>query len=229
MTCQAEAKRKRTRILVATLVVIGCHGSIASAQVTINGGLGWSGGYGTGGSSAQLRTNAAGATPPPFTLFTVDSRVTPSPGGEVRVGVSITPRVAIEGGALFSRPRLGFSIAGDREAAAQEFEGESLQHYVFDAALLWNVPVIHRPKFRTFAIGGGGYVRELHQDRTLVESGQIYYLGGGARYWVRGGAESNRSIGLRGDVRINMRRNGIDFDNESRIYPTISVLMFVAL
>jgi hypothetical protein len=229
MTRHSEAQRKRTRILVATLVVIGCHASIASAQVTINGGLGWSGGYDTGGSSAQLRTNAAGATPPPFTLFTVDSRVTPSPGAEVRVGVSITPRLAIEGGALFSRRRLGFTIADDREAAAQEFEGESLQHYVFDAALLWHVPVMHRPRFRMFAVGGGGYVRQLHQDRTLVQSGQIYYLGGGARYWVRGSPESNRSIGLRGDVRINMRRNGIDFDNESRIYPTISVLMFLAL
>jgi hypothetical protein len=215
-------------ILVAAALVVGTA-SAAHAQVTINGGLGWSGGYGIGDATAQLRTNATGTTPPPFTLFNVDSRIDPAPGAEFRVGVAITPRVAIEGGALFARRRLAFSISGDPEVAPQDLDGENLQHYVFDAGVLWELPVARRSRFRTFASGGGGYVRQLHQDRTLVESGQVYYLGGAARYWLRGGPVSNRSFGVRGDVRLNLRRNGIDFDNESRFYPTVSLTLFVGL
>lgn len=215
----------RQLIVAAVLVLVTT--AAAEAQVTISGGLGWSGGYGIGDATAQLRTNATGTTPPPFTLFNVDSRIASAPGGEVRVGVGITRRVAIDGGVLFARRRLSFSIGGDPESTAQDFDGESLQHYVFDAGVLWELPVARQPRFRTFATGGAGYVRQLHQDRTLVESGQVFYLGGAARYWLRGTADSNRSLGLRTDVRFNLRRNGIDFENQSRTYPTVSLSLFL--
>jgi hypothetical protein len=217
----------RQAIAALVCLCVGC--GIAQAQVTVNGGLGWSGGHDVGAATATLRTNAPGATPPPFTLFNVDTRMEPSPGGEVRVGVAIGSRFTIEGGALLARRQLAFSITGDRESSAQQFEGETVHHYVFDAGLQWELPVARGPRLRTFAGGGAGYLRELHQDRTLVESGQVYYFGGGMRYWLRGRPESSRSLGLRGDVRLNLRRNGIDFDDRTRLYPTVSLLMFLAL
>ena len=216
------------RTLAVALMALALSAPAANAQISIGGGLVWSGGYDLGGASAQLRTNAAGATPPPFTLFHVDSRIAPAPGGEFRVGVEIG-RLTVEGGASVARRQLGFSISGDPETGAQHFDGESLQHFVFDAGLLWELPVIRAPRLRTFAAGGAGYLRQLHQDRTLVQSGQVYYLGGGARLWLRGRPESNRSIGVRGDVRLNLRRHGIDFADEARIYPTLSLLMFLGL
>lgn len=203
--------------------------SAAQAQVTINGGLGWSGGYDIGGASAQLRTNAPGTTTPPFTLFSLDSRIVPSPGGEVRVGVAITPRVTVEGGVLLAQRRLAFRITGDPETGAQQFDGETLHHYVFDAGVLWDLPMLRRARVRAFAAGGAGYLRQLHQDRTLVESGQIYYVGAGARYWLRGRPTSPLSLGIRGDVRLNLRRHGIDFEDRMRTYPTASLLLFFGL
>ena len=217
----------RVRFALVALLCIGI--GEAGAQVTINGGLGWSGGYDIGASSAQLRTNAPGATTPPFTLFSVDSRIAPSPGGEVRVGVALTPRFSVEGGVLLANRRLAFAVSGDPESGAQQLDGETLHHYVFDAGVMWELPVLRRSRVRTFASGGAGYLRQLHQDRTLVESGQVYYVGGGARYWLRGRPESSRSLGLRGDLRLNMRRHGIDFEDRSRIYPTLSLLMFLGL
>ena len=223
----------RRRLIVAALLTIAFAGAaqaqVAAGDVTINGGLSWSGGYGIGESSAQLRTNAPGTTPPPFTLFDVDSRIGAALGGEVRVGVAVAPRFTVEGGVVFARPRLSFNISGDPEAGTQELEGESLQHFLFDAAVLWQLPIARHPRWRSFAVAGGGYLRQLHQDRTLVESGQVYYFGGGARYWLRGRPESARSIGVRGDVRLNLRMQGIDFDNDLRVYPTLSLLMFLAL
>ncbi len=229
MTRRGEPGRRRiVRCLLAGLLVSGSY-SVADAQVTVNGGVGWSGGYDIGASSAELRTNATGTTAPPFTLFNVDSRISPAPGAEVRVGVAIVRRLTIEGGVLFSRRRLAFGITGDAESAAEEFEGESLQHYVFDAGLLWELPAARVDRLRLFAAGGAGYLRQLHQDRTLVASGQIYYVGGGARYWLRGRPDSDRSLGVRGDVRLNIRRNGIEFADRARLYPTLSLLMFLGL
>ena len=216
------------RTLVCAALFTAVNATVAHAQITITGGLAWSGGYDLGGSSAQLRTNATGTAPPQFTLFNVDSRLAPAPGAEARVGFALTPRLSVEGGVVFARRRLSFRISGDPESGNQEFDGESLQHFVFDGALLWELP-LRRDRVRTFALAGAGYLRQLHQDRTLVESGQTFSLGGGARYWLRGRPESNRSLGLRADVRVNLRRHGIDFDNAARVYPTLSLVMFLAL
>ena len=217
----------RRRAALVVLLFLGV--AEADAQVTISGGLGWSGGYDIGQSSAQLRPNSPGTTAPPFTLFTVDSRIAPSPGGEARVGVAITPRFTLEGGVLLANRRLAFAISADPERAAEQFEGETLHQYVFDAGVTWELPVVRRGRVRTFASGGAGYLRQLHQDRTLVETGQVYYVGGGARYWLRGRPASSRSLGIRSDLRLNVRRRGIDFEDRSRIYPTLSLLMFLAL
>ena len=201
----------------------------ADAQVTISAGPEWLGGHPIGTSTAELRTNAPGADPPPFTLFSVDSRIAPSAAGELRVGVQITSGLTIEGGAAFARRRVPFSISRDPEAASQEFEGESLQDYVFDAGLAWDLPQPRRARLRTFVLGGAGYLRQLHQDRMLVESGQLYYVGGGARYWLWHRPGSARSFGVRGDLRLNVRRDGIDFETKARLSPSFSLLLFVAL
>ena len=202
----------------------------ADAQVTIDAGATWLGGYPIGVSDAQLRTNAPGATPPPFTLFSVDSRLDGAVGGEVRGGVEVGKGLAIEGSAAFARRRLSFAIANDPEAPAQAFAGESVQHYEFGAGLTWTLPRLRTDRLRSFAAAGATYLRELHQDRTLVESGQVYYAGGGARYWLWGRpGSSSRGLGLRGDLRFNIRRHGIDFDDQARHYPSLSLLLFLAL
>jgi hypothetical protein len=231
MTWLAEASsRRRPRLPVVMVCVWACLlANVAQAQVTVNGGVGWSGGYDIGRSAAELRTNSPGSFTPPFTLFRVDSRISPSPGGEVRVGVALPRDLTLEGGVLFARRRLAFRITGDTETTSPQLDGETLQHYVFDAGLLWELPVLRGALVRTFAGGGAGYLRQLHQDRTLVETGEIYYVGGGARYWLRGRPTSSRSLGIRGDLRLNVRRRGIDFENRTRTHPTASLLMFIGL
>jgi hypothetical protein len=122
-----------------------------------------------------------------------------------------------------------FAISRDAESTSQEYEGASLHQYVFDGAVMWRLRMERSPRVTPFVVGGAGYLRQLHEERTLVESGQLYYAGGGARFWLRGSATSSRSLGLRTDVRVNIRRRGIDFDNAVRVYPTVSALLFVGL
>jgi hypothetical protein len=232
----------KAAVFTRTAATVACIGALASVPVhaqdppslrehrlTVGGGVTWSGGYDVGDATAQLRGNGTGAAPPSFTLFTADSRVSSATGPEIKVGFAITRGLLIEAGGSVSRPRIGVSIAGDGEAPAQQLPGEELRQYLFDGSLSWQLPVRMGGRLAPFVIGGAGYLRQLHEDRTLGETGQIYYAGGGVRYFLRGGHGDPWPVGVRGDVRVNARRRGIDFDNTMRVYPALSLQLFVGL
>lgn len=222
--------------------VLGCLGCLivpvlASAQsaepatlrahrATVSGGVTWSGSYSIGSRNATLRTSAVGAAPPPFTLFSAASTVESIAGFEGRVGFTLTRSLAVEVGGTFVRPKVSIAISADPEAASQVLEGEELHQYVFDAAAVWQLPFRFGRRARPFVSGGSGYLRQLHQGRTMVETGQIYYTGAGLRYWLRGGDGIKRSLGLRADARATWRKDGIDFDNRTRRFPAISGFAF---
>ncbi|HYE88586.1 MAG TPA: hypothetical protein VEA16_19625 [Vicinamibacterales bacterium] len=203
--------------------------SLRPGHVTISAGVAVSGPYGVGDATAELRSNRPGPAPPPFTLFRADSRVTRATSPEFRVGLALSRRLAIEAGASLSRPRITVAIADDLEAPAQQLAGERLQQYLFDAALTWQLPIRVGGRLAPFVAAGGGYLRQLHEDRMLAETGELYFAGAGARYWLRGRSGSSMALGFRGDVRANVRRNGIDFANKERVFPSLSVSVFLGL
>jgi hypothetical protein len=226
------------RVLLAALIALFLAPGAAAAQeapalrahhFTIGAGVVWSGAYDLGAATAGLRGNGPGATAPPFTLFTADSRVTSAAAPEVRVGFALSRTIAAEFGLALTRPHVGVAIAGDAEAAAQQLLGEELQQYIFEGGVTWQLPLGTGRRFAPFLSGGAALLRQLHEDRTLAESGQVYHGGVGARYWLRGGRGPSRAIGVRGDARMNFRRNGIDFEDKMRSYPTFSLSLFVGL
>jgi len=216
-------------LVMATAAFAQDSPALREHRVTINAGAIVLGGYDIGSSSAKLRGNGTGSTPSSFTLLVADSAFTRVTAPELRVGVSLTKRVAIEFGATFGHPRIGIGISGDAESAAQQLPGETLEQYLFDGGVNWQVPLNLGRHLAPFVTAGAGYLRQLHEDRTLVETGQNYYAGGGARYWLRGGHGEAWPAGLRGEFRVNMRRRGIDFEDKMRAYPTVSVLFFIGV
>jgi hypothetical protein len=155
--------------------------------------------------------------------------VTSATAPELRVGFSLSRRLAAEFGLALARPHVAVAISGDAEAAAQQLPGEELQQYTFEGGVTWQLPFDTGDRFAPFLAGGAAYLRQLHEDRTLAESGQAYHAGVGARYWLRGGRGPTRALGLRGDARVNFRRNGIDFEDKTRTYPTFSLSLFIGL
>jgi hypothetical protein len=198
-------------------------------HVTISAGALWSGSYSIGDTPATLRSGTTGATPPPFTLFATESTIDQAAGFVIRAGFALTPSITIEGGGSFSRPSLSTQISQDAEQAAAAVASEPLQQYVFDAGALWYLPVHLGSRARLFAAGGGGYLRQLHEERTLVETGRVYYAGTGVNIWLRGGHAPTKSFGLRTDVRANWRQDGIEFGGKTRVFPTVTVLVFLGL
>jgi len=191
------------------------------------GGL-WLGGAGLGSNTAALRANTTGP-PAPFTLFTTDSRFGSAPGLDARVGFGLTKRITVELGLVYSRPELRTHVSNDVENAPALTVAESVEQYFIDGSVL-----VLLDRFalgdRTvpFVSGGAGYLRQLHEGLTLVETGQVYHVGGGLKHWLvlrdRG---FMRGAGVRVDGRVYFLVKGIEFDDTVRPHGAISGSLFV--
>lgn len=224
-------RRPLTVAIIGYIAVLGSTADAAAQSVSnlfrfqVAGGLSWTGSYPIGESSADLLQNVPGQTPPALTLFRTSSSFDSTPGFEGRFGVMITPRLMVEVGGTFAKPKIQVEIVQDTETSTTSFEGETVSQYVVDVSLLWEVPVPATARVRPFAVGGGGYLRQLHEDRSLVDTGQLYHIGGGARVFFHGAA-SGHPFGIRGDIQAAFRRDGIEFEEKRRVMPTASVLLF---
>lgn len=223
----------RSLVLVTTLAaVLGSAATVAAQtprphRLTVAGGAVWSGGYPIGDSTAAIRQNAPGTTPPPLPLFRAESSFATAVGLEGRVGFAITPSIAVEGSIAWSEPHIDVDIVDDVENGNTSLDGETAAQYIVEASVVWTLPFVGQTaRLRPYAIGGGGYLRQLHEERTLAETGQIYHVGGGVQYLLRGANGDRRPIGVRGDVRAYIRKDGIEFDDKVRTYPAVSALMF---
>ena len=202
--------------------------ALRPGHVYVAGGLLVTGGYDVGTQTATLRGNAIGTlTPPPYTLFTADGSIGSAAGADLRAGVAITRALAVEVSGQFSWPHLGVAIANDPEAGAQTLDGEPLTQYVVDVSATWQLSRLRLGRQgRPFVEGGAGYLRQLHEERVLVETGSTYHAGGGLRYWLRGGDGRRHDLGVRADLRYVWRTGGLAFEDGTRGFPAASVLAF---
>lgn len=202
--------------------------SLREGKLVVSGGTSWSGSYSIGDSSARLRANATGQ-PGPFTLFTTSSSIEPLASLEGSVGYAVSRSLLVEARGSFSRPNIAVAISQDPEAPPQSIDGEKLHQVIVAGGVVWQLPYSLGSRVAPFVTTGAGLSRQLHEERTLVESGLIFYVGAGARYFIRGGDRTGRSVGMRGDVRATWRSPGIDFEDKTRLFPTISISLFVGL
>ena len=141
----------------------------------------------------------------------------------------MTRDLAIEGGVTYARPTVTTRVSGDPELlAGATLDAGRLRRYVFDVGVTWQLPAAWAGgRLRPFVSGGAGYLRELYDERTLVETGRLAHAGAGARYFLRGGDGSRRAVGIRGDVRLAWRQDGVEFEGRTRRMPSASVQLFV--
>jgi hypothetical protein len=198
-----------------------------SKQFVVSAGLLTSRGYPIGDRTADLRRNATNATP--FTLFRAESDIEGAPGFDARLAYALSRAFSVEVAGTFSRPQLRVRITEDAESTPSIDAGEEIGQFTVDVSGLWHLPGrTLGSRARPYVIGGGGYLRQLHEDRYLVETGSVAYGGGGVHYWFRGGSTGQRAMGVRGEASIVMRSRGIDFEDKRRTYPRLSALGFIA-
>jgi hypothetical protein len=69
-----------------------------------------------------------------------------------------------------------------------------------------------------FVLGGGGYLRELHEKNEVIETGREYHAGAGLHLWF--GNSGKHRLGLRTDVGVSIRTGGADASDSKHTVPT---------
>ena len=183
------------------------------------------GGLKLGAQAAGLR---AGGTGGPFRLFDADSELARSVAFEARVGFHLTPRFALEGRAALARPEWRTTVSGDFEGAPSSTLVERVSHYAFDGGLRIHLDEWQFLGMRPFLSAGAGYLRQLHEEQTLVEERPIYYAGGGVTRTLADRSHGFlRASGVRADLRVNVLGGGGSFGDQARRQASLSGGVFV--
>ena len=177
------------------------------------------------GATAATETTAGGGKQ---TLFTASSELAAGSGFAGRAGVRLTRWLVAEAEGSFAKPQLRIALSGDSEGATAVNATETIQQYTIAGGVLWYLPVRRTPRFAPFATAGGGYLRQLHEQATLVETGRYYQFGGGASVLLVAGRHFHtKGVGARVDARAVIRSQGVAFDGGSKTSPAAGVSLFV--
>jgi hypothetical protein len=225
--------------VVAMLVVLAPGAARAQSGAAVGPGLRawrpvvslagtWLGAQALGRVDATTRRASIGATTPAlFALFSTDSTLGGAAGGEVAITVPVTRHWAVSVRGATARPTLTTAITADAEGAPNVEVTEQVADYTVDVAVLYQLPRVGGRRARPYLTVGGGYLRQLHEDNTLVETGRTWHGGAGLRWWLRGGDRSARPVGLTGELRWVWRTDGITFADGARTAPAAVVAVFM--
>lgn len=178
----------------------------------------WAGGSSLGRDDATETRNQTGGGR--FTLFAASSRIDPGGGGEARFAFYLTPRLAVEAGGYAARHRVATRLSSDVEGVPDVTATETLDEFIIDGAVRFDFAPIGR--FVPFGRGGVGYLRQLHENGSLVETGRAYHAGGGATVWLTPGGTGFGFLkrwgwGVRADARVIVRDGGFSLGQERRV------------
>ena len=190
--------------------------SPGAGSFEVSGGVTWTRGYEAGDAGATL-TRAGGSGTPPLTLFNVSSTVESAPGVVARLGVYVARRISVEGTFEYSRPILRAHLSDDFEQAADTDAPETITSYLAGGSLLYH---FGDGRFVPFVSGGGGYLRQLHEENSELLSGTEIHGGGGVKYWF---GSSGHRFGLRAGVQASARSKAVAFEQKRRILPSVSL------
>jgi len=191
-----------------------------SGNLEISGGVLWMPGTDLGTASADETRNPGTGTGP-FVLFQTDSRTESAPGVQGKLGVYLAQSMSVEGGALFSRPKLATRLTGDAESAPELTATDTLTRIVVDGSVLFHLTGVTFGGGRgiPFISVGAGYLRDLHEKNEVAETGHELHFGGGFHYWF---GQGKHRAGVRADVGISRRSGGADAIDTTRTVPTVA-------
>ena len=223
----------RTRtvaLLIAALSTLYAIPAIAQpgpsrSRVEIGAGLLWAGSIPLGARAATETTASGGSS----ALFSTTSELAGVAGLDGRIGIRVTNSLVLEGQVSYLKPELRVAVSADAEGAAAVTAVEAIQQLTIGGRALFYIPGRRwSPRFAPFAMAGGGYLRQLHEQATLVQTGRFYQFGGGvSALLVSRSHFHTRGAGVRFDVSALVRSGGAAFDGGSQTSPAAGASAFV--
>jgi hypothetical protein len=223
--------RRATRTALVLVALCAVHDRAASAQqvdlgpgrLEIAAGALWVGQQALGSTTATETTPTGGRYP----LFATSSTLLGAPALEGSVGWRITRTLTAEAEASYGEPDLTIAISSDAEGAPATTSTERLRQFTAGGALVWFLPIRIR-RVSPFVAGGAGYLRQLHETATLVQTGHYYQFGGGFTVLLASHPRSVlKAMGLRVAARAIIRMDGVTFDGATRPVPAAGGSFFV--
>jgi hypothetical protein len=200
-------------------------GQLPVGRFDVSFGGGFIGGASVGSGDATLRTQEDEG----YRLFATDSRFAGAGILEARAAMALTSRYGVEVRVGLSRPELRSAISEDVEGAPALEVAERVDQYVVDGALVITLRGLRIGGIVPFVSGGAGYLRQLHEGRTLIEEGLVYHLGGGARHAVITRDRAFlKQVGVRVDASLLLLTGGIRLEDEARPHAAVTAALFVA-
>lgn len=194
-----------------------------AGRFEVLGGARWIGPVAFGTTDAAEATFGGGTR----TLFKSSSQLDPSVGGSVGIGVRLTRALQAEFGAVYSPTGLSTRITGDVEDVADLTVKAPVTQFLLEGGLLARPARWTRGHLSPFVTAGVGYLRQLHDGRTLVETGRAWYFGGGL-YYERVATHPRRlkATGVRADLRALILSGGAAPDDARRGAPAVTASVF---
>jgi hypothetical protein len=216
------------RAIVATVIIVIVGGHCARAQSAarpgrfeLAAGPRWTGGVSLAAGDASETTS--GGTP--FRLFTTSTTLANATSFDARFGVRIARRLHAQVSGGYGTPTLRISAANDVEGAASIIATERIQQFAIRGGVSWALPTAPRFGFAPFLAAEAGYLRELHDAQTLVQTGRVFEIGGGATYPFR--STGRREVGARIDARAVLRSKGVVLDDDLHVIPALSAGLYL--
>src|SRR5262249_24546789 len=157
--------------VLPVIAVLALDASPASAQAAaaagrleVAAGALWTGRANLGGGAANETTSTGGAV----RLFSSSTSVASVARFRARGGYVLTRRLEVDGAVAFIAPDLRVSVANDAEGASSVTASERLQQFTFGGDVLWSIA--SGGLMAPFVEAGAGYLRLLHEGRTLLDT-----------------------------------------------------------
>jgi hypothetical protein len=215
--------------IVVTLAAVCVLAVEAAAQSALPGRIELAGGVRRNGP-VKFGTTDANQTEPDgntIPLFETETQLEAGIAYEARVGLPVSSSIQVDLSAAWGRSDLTTQIFDDSEDFDDETASERVTQAAFEASL-----TAHLTRYQMgasvipFVSAGVGYLRELHEDRTLVETGRYVHAGGGLSVLFTTSATGIKAIGLRGDVRAVIRMGGVALDDDPLVAPSFGASLF---
>jgi len=177
-------------------------------------------------SLAGRNANETTPTGGQFRLFTTSTTLAGATSLDARFGVRLTRRLRGLVSGSYGRPTLRIGVADDVENASSVTATERIQQFAVRGGASWSV--LTGARFAPFAAAEIGYLRELHDAQTLVQTAPFVEIGGGGSYPFRSpGTGPFGRIGARVDARAVLRSKGAALDGGVHAFPAFSVGLYL--
>jgi hypothetical protein len=178
------------------------------------------------GDGAANETTGTGSS---MRIFTASSDLGGAGGVDGRVAVRLQRSLEVAMEASYARPKVNIALGNDIENAARVVATETMQQLMIGGSLVWYLPSgVSTARLAPFATGGGGYLRQVHEDGTLVGTGRYYQFGGGVKYlFFSHPGRRLTALGARAEARAVLRAKGVAFDEKLHAAPALGVGVFL--